>query len=74
MVSETFEQSLRGFCERAPFQPFTVELASGARVTVDHPEALVFRAGLAVFISPQGKPTLFDHESVSRLIGATDGQ
>ena len=72
MQTDTFESSLRGFSNRTPFKPFSVELVSGGRFTVDHPEALVFRAGLAVFIDPQGVPTLFDHEGVSRLVGAAD--
>ena len=69
MVAETFERSLRGFTRRAPFRPFDVELVSGGRFTVDHPEALVFRGGVAVYVAPNGTPTLFDHEGVSRLEG-----
>jgi len=70
MQPQTFERSLRAFSERVPFQPFAVELVSGGLVTVDHPEALIFRGGLAVYIAPDGTPSLFDHESVSRLSGA----
>jgi hypothetical protein len=70
MISETFERSLRAFARRTPFTPFVVELVSGDRITVDHPEALVFRGGLAAYIAPDGTPSLFDHESVSRLEGA----
>jgi hypothetical protein len=40
---------------------------------VDHPEALVLRSGTAVFISADGVPTLFDHESVRRLVGESSG-
>ncbi len=74
MVADTFELSLREFSGRAPFQPFTVELISGASFTVDHPKALIFRAGLAVFIVLRGAPHLFDHESVSRLVGAGEAR
>jgi hypothetical protein len=74
MLPKNFERTLRALVRRAPFRPFTVELVSGARIKVDHPEALVFRGGLAVYINTQGGPTLFDHESVSQLIGKTDGQ
>lgn len=49
---------------RKPFQSFAVELVSGERIIVDHPEAVVIRSGLAVFIDAKGVPTLFDHESV----------
>jgi len=71
MVAETFERSLRAFARRAPFSPFVVELVSGGRIAVDHPEALVFRGGLAAYIARDGTPTLFDHKSVSRLEGST---
>ena len=70
MEVESFERSLRAYSRRVPFQPFTVELVSGTRITVDHPEALVFRGGLAVYIAPDGTPSLFDHGSVSQLTGA----
>ena len=56
------------------FESFAVELTSGGRIIVDHPEAMVVRGGLAVYIAPDGTPTLFDHEGVSRLLGATDSQ
>jgi hypothetical protein len=72
MTGENFEKSLRALVRRVPFQPFTVELVSGDRFEVDHPEALVYRGGLAVYVTPEGVPTLFDHEAVSQLIGATD--
>jgi hypothetical protein len=71
MVSESFDQTLRAFQRRKPFRPFTVEFVSGGSLEVDHPEALVLRGGVAVYISSQGTLTLFDHESVSRLIGET---
>ena len=67
MEADAFERWLRAFARRSPFQPFVVELVSGTQVGVDHPEALIFRGGVAVYISAQGVPTLFDHRSVSRL-------
>ena len=74
MQPQTFERGLRAFSQRVPFQPFAVELVSGALVTVDHPEALVFRGGLAAYIAPDGTPSLFDHEGVSQLSGAHGSQ
>lgn len=71
MLQENFERTLRAMCRRTPFKSFEVELNSDGRIEVDHPEALNFRGGLAVYISAEGVPTLFDHHSVSRLIGAT---
>ena len=45
-----------------------IELVSGERVRVDHPEALVIRGGVAVFVNAEGAPSIFDHEGVSRVI------
>jgi len=42
---------------------------SGESIQVDHPEALVVRGGLAVYISSRGTPTILDHGSVTRVIG-----
>lgn len=39
---------------------------------VDHPEALVIRGGVAVFLTATGAPTIFDHEGVSQVIATTD--
>jgi hypothetical protein len=72
MQTDAFESSLRAFVRRTPFQPFTVELTSGTRFQVLHPEALAFNAGLAVYISPDGTPSMFDHESVSQLVDSAD--
>lgn len=69
MTPKNFERTLRAFQRRAPFRPFTVELVSGDRFQVDHPEALVLRDGVAVFVAAGGVPTLFDHESVSQVFG-----
>jgi hypothetical protein len=69
MLPANFERTLRALVRRAPFRPFTVELVSGDRIVVDHPEALVYRAGVAVYISPEGYPAVFDHEGVSQIIG-----
>lgn len=70
MESGNFDRMLRAMATKRPFDPFEVEFDNGTRLQVDHPEALVFRGGLAVFVSADGVPSLFDHRSVSRLIGA----
>ncbi len=69
MTAENFQSALMALRQRQPFRPFTVELVSGDRFEVDYPDALVSRDGVAVFIGPGGVPVLFDHESVSQLIG-----
>jgi hypothetical protein len=68
MVAQNFQRALRALVRRAPFRPFTVELVSGDRIEVDHPEALVYRAGVAVYISPEGIPAVFDRESVCQFV------
>ena len=74
MKAEAFDRSLRAFVRRTPFQPFTVELVSGTRLEVKHPEALAVNGGTAVYIAPDGTPALFDHKSVSQLVGNADPQ
>jgi hypothetical protein len=72
MERDAFERSLRAFVRRTPFHPFIVELVSDGQLRVDHPEALVFRGGVAVHFNRDGIPTLFDHQGVARLIGTVD--
>jgi hypothetical protein len=74
MTDEHFERTLRSFHRRKPFRSFTVEMVSGDRFEVDHPEALVLRGGVAVFVAGDGTPVIFDHESVSQVIGETEGR
>ena len=73
MTAEHFQTTIRAFQRRAPFRSYVVELVSGDRITVDHPEALVVRAGVGVFVNAQGAPAIFDHEGVSQII-ATPGE
>jgi hypothetical protein len=70
MTEDHFEEVLEGLRQVQPFRVFTVELQGGRRFEIDHPAALVVRDGVAVFIAPGGRPTWFDHESVSQIIGA----
>ena len=68
MPADHFQTTIRACQRRTPFRPFTIELVSGDRVQVDHPEALVIRAGVAVFVNANGAPVIFDHEGVSQVI------
>jgi hypothetical protein len=70
MTSDNFANTLEGLRALRPFRVFTVELHGGRRFEVDHPEALVVRDGVAVFLAPGGVPIWFDHESVNQIIGA----
>ena len=70
MEAESFDHALRTFCRHVPFQIFTVELLSGTRLRIEPPEALAFNSGTAIYVSPDGTPSIFDHLSISQLIGA----
>jgi len=72
MEKDAFERSLKASARRAPFHPFIVELISGGKIEVDHPEALVFRGGVAVHFDQDGIPMLFDHQGVARMVGTVD--
>ena len=72
MEPENFDRSLRGFVWRRPFESFQIRFVDGESITIDHPEAVVFRGGVAVYISPRGEPTLFDHRTVSTLSNVPD--
>jgi hypothetical protein len=69
MTADNFDRTLRAYQKRKPFKPFTVALVNGDRLQVDHPEVLVLRAGVAVYIAPAGPITIFDHEGVNQVIG-----
>jgi hypothetical protein len=72
MTPEHFQTTIRASQKQTPFRPYVVELVSGDRVRVDHPEALVVRGGAAVFLSADGAPAIFDHEGVSQIIATPD--
>ena len=75
MHSETFERALRGFTQKIPFRPFTVELVNGRQFVIEHPEALVFRNGrIAVYIALDGALTIFDPEGVNQVTGSPESQ
>ncbi|MBV9009786.1 MAG: hypothetical protein JO354_11570 [Verrucomicrobia bacterium] len=67
MQAEAFDRALRGLSRRVPFREFLVELVSGTRFVIEHPEALVFRNGTAIYIDTNGDLTIFNHQGVNRL-------
>lgn len=72
MTAEHFEKTLHAYQRRKPFRSFHVRLVSGEHIDVDHPEAVLIRAGVGVYVNAKGVPTLFDYESVSEVLGETD--
>jgi hypothetical protein len=74
MTEKHFDKTLREYQRRSPFRSYRVRFMSGEHVVVDHPEALITRGGVAVYLAADGTPTLFDHESVSEVVGKTNGR
>jgi len=74
MTADHFDATLTAFQQRSPFHPFTVVMGSGTRFEIDHPGALVFRDGVAVFVGPGGAPVIFDHEGVEHFLADLAGQ
>jgi hypothetical protein len=68
MNEDNLRIALRAFTRRRLFQPFLVELVTGDRVLVAHPEALTWRGTVLYFISPQDLNRLFDHTSVCQIL------
>lgn len=68
MAPDLFDATIRAHAKRTPFTPFKVELLNGESVTVSHPEALVYRAGVAVYIETNSQIHIFDHDGVNRVI------
>jgi hypothetical protein len=72
MTAEHFDNTLQAYQRRRPFRSFSVHFVSGEHLDVDHPEAMVIRGGVGVYINSAGVPTLFDLESVSEVVGETE--
>lgn len=68
MTADNFDQTLPAFRQRTPFRPFTVVLSSGTRFAVNHPGAIVWRDGVAIYVHPGGVPVIFDHEGVEHFV------
>ena len=64
MTQEAFEDSLRSFLRREPFQQFVVELLDGQRILIDLPHTVAMGGGGACFISPDYDMHTFACEQV----------
>jgi hypothetical protein len=72
MTQDNFTRLLRLFLARQPFRPFTLELVSGSRVEVNHPEALeVHSNGLLACSSTTNTRSFFEVGSVIRFLTVT---
>jgi hypothetical protein len=61
-------RSVRAFTRRQPFRPFLIELHSGDRLTVSHPEAVAWRGELFVYRSEERGQSVFLGSAVSQLL------
>ena len=66
-----FERVFLAFTSRRRFQPFALELRTGCRIEVHHPEAITFQDELIVFLSDTGVRSVFESDEVVRFITAT---
>lgn len=70
MDADNFRNTMTELTEIRPFRIFTIELLNGRRIEVDHPRAVNFRDGTAVFLLPGGIPIIFDHQSLNSIVVA----
>ena len=72
MTLNHFRTALRSFAKQVPFRPFYVELISGSRIAVEHPEALTIDKTRFGFVlihrRPTGQYTVFEVAEVACLI------
>ena len=66
MTTEQFEDTLREFIRREPFQPFVVELLDGILIHVEHP-GVAFGGGAAIFFTPNYELVNFACEEVRTI-------
>jgi hypothetical protein len=73
MTRDNFLHLLNGFLQRRPWKAFTVELVSGCRIEVNHPESI--RVGrekdLAAIMSTARVRCYFEIAAVVRFLDAT---
>ena len=69
MELERFVETVTALKYRKPYHPFTIVLDNGNRHEIDFADAILVREGLVIFAAPRGIPVLFDHDSVSEVIG-----
>ena len=70
MTVEGFELVVYDLLNAKPFQIFTVQLKDGTLHEIDHPLALGYLQGVAIFTGPGGAKRVFDCDSVLQIIPA----
>jgi hypothetical protein len=72
MNATAFEDTLRAFLQREPFQPFVVELLDGRVIEVDQPK-VVFGGGAASFFTVSYELVEFACEEVREMRAGVHG-
>ena len=72
MTNEQFEETLRQYLRREPFQPFVVELVDGRLIAIEEPK-VVFGGGAASFFTPSYDLVEFACEDVQAIRPAIPG-
>jgi hypothetical protein len=68
MTAGDLERALRALTRRRPFRAFLIELNSGDRIRVAHPEAVDRYGELFLYRSPDRSHRIFAGSSVCQLI------
>lgn len=69
MDRDTIDNTIRAFKDRTPFRLFSIAIANGHRLEIDHCDVLVVRDGVALFVAPGAVPVIPDQEGVSQVGG-----
>jgi hypothetical protein len=68
MTSAEFETALRGCNRRKPFRTYLVELVSGDRRVISHPECLARFGTLFLYRGPESRQRIFTAGAVCQII------
>ncbi|MCI0464660.1 MAG: hypothetical protein L0Z62_47655 [Gemmataceae bacterium] len=68
MDPKNFDLAMRILRRQTPFRPYLIEFASGERIEVHHPEALIRHQSIYLHRSQHGTYTLFDTQQVTRFL------
>lgn len=68
MTIDLFEQFLQYFNSRTPFRSFLIELVSGDRLEVRHPEVIARRGDFFYLRSPNREQRVFEADAVVQII------
>ena len=68
MTLKAFRRSLQLFNRRAPFRSYFIELVSGDRIQVRHPEAVEPFGSVFLFRAPDRESRIFEADAVVQLI------